>query len=79
MANRPVEEINTGFNDAEGVNNSPRSTYIYKDISLFFTRNPVTNDVSQVNSPRTLFFVTYGPFWAWSKVIGNCDSYVDLI
>ena len=46
MANRPVEEINVGFNDAEGVNNSPRSTYIYKDISLFFTRNPVTGDVS---------------------------------
>ena len=54
MANRPVEEINVGFNDAEGVNNSPRSTYIYKDISLFFTRNPVTGDVSQVTDVQDI-------------------------
>ena len=54
MANRPVEEINVGFKDAEGVNNSPRSTYIYKDISLFFTRNPVTGDVSQVTDVQDI-------------------------
>jgi hypothetical protein len=38
----------TAYPDAESVNNSPRSTYIYKDLNLFFTRNPVTSDVSTV-------------------------------
>ena len=41
-------EYNTGFTDAESVNNSPRSTFIYRDFSLFFTRNPVTSDVATV-------------------------------
>ena len=54
MANTPVEEINVGFKDAEGVNNSPRSTYIYKDLSLFFTRKPVTGDVSQVTDVQDI-------------------------
>ena len=38
----------TGFTDAESVNNSKRSTFIYKDLNLYFTRNPVTSDVSTV-------------------------------
>ena len=45
----PAEQVNQGFTDAQGVNNSPRDTYIYKDFSLFFTPNPVTGDVTQVS------------------------------
>ena len=41
-------EYNTGFDDAQSVNNSPRDNFLYKDISLYFTRNPVTSDVSTV-------------------------------
>ena len=41
-------EYNTGFDDAQSVNNSKRDNFIYKDISLYFTRNPVTSDVSTV-------------------------------
>ena len=38
----------TGFTDAQSVNNSKRDNFIYKDISLYFTRNPVTSDVATV-------------------------------
>ena len=41
-------EYNTGFDDAQSVNNSTRDNFLYKDISLYFTRNPVTSDVSTV-------------------------------
>ena len=41
-------EYNTGFDDAQSVNNSPKDNFIYKDISLYFTRNPVTSDVTTV-------------------------------
>ena len=41
-------EYNTGYDDAQSVNNSPRDTFLYKDISLYFTRNPVTSDVTTV-------------------------------
>ena len=41
-------EYNTGFDDAQSVNNSSRDNFLYKDISLYFTRNPVTSDVSTV-------------------------------
>jgi len=41
-------EYNTGFDDAQSVNNSSRDNFIYKDISLYFTRNPVTSDVTTV-------------------------------
>ena len=51
---RPAEQVNTGFNDAEGVNNSPRSTYIYKDLSLFFTPNPVSGDVTMVTDVQDI-------------------------
>ena len=41
-------EYNTGFDDAQSVNNSTRDNFLYKDISLYFTRNPVTSDVTTV-------------------------------
>ena len=41
-------EYNTGFDDAQSVNNSSRDNFLYKDISLYFTRNPVTSDVTTV-------------------------------
>ena len=50
----PAEQVNTGFTDAQGVNNSPRDTYIYKDFSLFFTPNPVTGDVTMVTDVQDI-------------------------
>ena len=47
-------QYNTGFTDAESVNNSSQSTFIYKDLSLFFTRNPVTSDVSTVTDVQDI-------------------------
>ena len=41
-------EYNTGYDDAQSVNNSTRDNFLYKDISLYFTRNPVTSDVTTV-------------------------------
>ena len=41
-------EYNTGFDDAQSVNNSKRDNFLYRDISLYFTRNPVTSDVTVV-------------------------------
>ena len=41
-------QYNTGFDDAQSVNNSKRDNFLYKDISLYFTRNPVTSDVTTV-------------------------------
>ena len=43
---RPPQQVNPGFSDAEGVNNANVDTYIYKDLSLFFTPNPVSGDVT---------------------------------
>ena len=40
--------IDQGFSDAEIINESPRSPHIFKDLNLFFTRNPATNDVTKV-------------------------------
>ena len=51
---RPAEQVNTGYNDAQGVNNSPRSTYIYKDLSLYFTPNPVSGDVTMVTDVQDI-------------------------
>ena len=50
----PAEQVNQGFTDAQGVNNSPRDTYIYKDFSLFFTPNPVTGDVTMVTDVQDI-------------------------
>jgi hypothetical protein len=47
-------QYNEGFDDAESVNNSPRSTFIHKDLNLFFTRNPVTSDVSVVTDVQAI-------------------------
>ena len=47
----PAEQVNTGFTDAQGVYNSPRDTYIYKDFSLFFGRD-------RTESPIDVLFFT---------------------
>ena len=52
MAN-PVQ-YNEGYDDAQSVNNSPRSTFLYKDLNLFFTPNPVTGDVSSVTDVQAI-------------------------
>ena len=44
----------TAFTDAESVNNSKQSTFIYKDLNLYFTRNPVTSDVSTVTDVQDI-------------------------
>ena len=41
-----AKTINAGYNDAQSVNESSLTTYTYRDFSLFFTKNPVTGDVS---------------------------------
>ena len=51
---RPPQEVNTGFNDAEGINNANVDTYIYKDLSLFFTPNPVSGDVTMVTDVQDI-------------------------
>ena len=45
----PATQYNTGFSDAESVNNSSRSNFTYKDLNLNFSRNPVTADVATVS------------------------------
>ena len=50
----PATQYNTGFTDDESVNNSSRSNYIYKDLNLFFSRNPVTGDVSTVTDVQNI-------------------------
>ena len=47
-------EIDQGFSDAEIFNESPRSPHIFKDLNLFFTRNPATNDVSKVTDIKDI-------------------------
>jgi phage baseplate assembly protein W len=50
----PATTYNIGFKDDEAVNNSSRSNYIYKDLNLFFSRNPVTGDVSTVSDVQNI-------------------------
>jgi len=38
--------INDAYTDAQAVNESSLTTYTYRDLSLFFTQNPVTGDVA---------------------------------
>ena len=45
---------NTGYDDAQAVNESPRSTFIYKDLNLFFTKNPLSSDVSKVTDVQAI-------------------------
>ena len=51
---RPAQEVNIGFSDAEGINNSNVDTYIYKDLSLYFTPNPVSGDVTMVTDVQDI-------------------------
>ena len=51
---RPTQEVNVGFSDAEGINNANIDTYIYRDLSLFFTPNPVTGDVTMVTDVQDI-------------------------
>ncbi len=44
----------TAYTDAESVNNSSQSTFIYKDLNLYFTCNPVTSDVSMVTDGQDI-------------------------
>ena len=50
----PATQYNAGYDDAQSVNNSPRDNFIYKDINLYFTRNPVTSDVSTVTDVQDI-------------------------
>jgi len=45
----PITTYNAGFDDDESVNNSSRSNFVYKDLNLFFTKNPVSGDISIVS------------------------------
>ena len=49
-----AKTINTGFDDAQSVNQSSKTTYVYKDMSLYFTRNPVTGDVTTVTDVQDI-------------------------
>ena len=51
---RPPQQVNPGFSDAEGVNNANVDTYIYKDLSLYFTPNPVSGDVTMVTDVQDI-------------------------
>ena len=45
---------NTGDDDAQAVNESPRSTFIYKDLNMFFTKHPASKDVSKVTDVQAI-------------------------
>jgi len=49
-----AKTISAGFTDAESVNQSSKTTFVYKDISLYFTRNPVSGDVTQVTDVQDI-------------------------
>ena len=51
---RPAQQVNPGFSDAEGINNANVDTYIYRDLSLFFTPNPVSGDVTMVTDVQDI-------------------------
>ena len=51
---RPAQQVNIGFSDAEGINNANIDTYIYRDLSLFFTPNPVSGDVTMVTDVQDI-------------------------
>ena len=43
-----AKTINAGYTDAQSVNESSLTTYTYRDFSLFFTKSPVTGDVTTI-------------------------------
>ena len=45
---------NTGYDDAQAVNASPKSTFIYKDLNMFFTKHPASKDVSKVTDVQAI-------------------------
>ena len=45
---------NYGYDDAQIHNESPRSTFVYKDLNLFFTKNPLSSDVSKVTDVQAI-------------------------
>jgi len=49
-----AKTINAGFDDAQSVNQSSKTTFLYKDISLYFTKNPVTGDVTEVTDVQDI-------------------------
>ena len=49
-----AKTLNPGFDDAQSVNQSSRTTFLYKDISLYFTKNPVTGDVTEVTDVQDI-------------------------
>ena len=49
-----AKTYNVGFTDAESVNESSRTTFLYKDFSLFFTPNPVTADVTTLTDVQDI-------------------------
>ena len=54
MASRPPQSLNPGQLGADSVNNADRDTFIYRDLSLFFTPNPVSGDVSVVTDVQDI-------------------------
>lgn len=46
--------VNKGYKDAQIINESSRSTFIYKDLNLFFTKHPVSSDVSKVTDVQAI-------------------------
>ena len=46
--------VNTGYGDAQANNESSRSSYIYKDLNIFFTKHPLTSDVSKVTDVQAI-------------------------
>lgn len=47
-------QYNEGFDDAQSVNNSKRDSFLYKDLNLFFSPNPVTKDISKVTDVQAI-------------------------
>ena len=49
-----AKTINTGYDDAQSVNQSSKTTFVYRDISLYFTPNPVSGDVTQITDVQDI-------------------------
>ncbi|MBO05718.1 MAG: hypothetical protein CMI58_01535 [Parcubacteria group bacterium] len=48
------QTIFTGHTDAEAVNNSDKGTTFYRDLNLYFNKNPVTGDISAVTDVQDI-------------------------
>ena len=46
--------VNKGYKDAQIINESPRSTNIHKDLNLYFTKHPVSSDVTKVTDVQAV-------------------------